>query len=234
MLKSILRSDAGSAVLTWVLRGYLGLLLATVRMDRRIDPAAAELIDSGKPFIGAFWHNRLGLIAAAWTRGRPMAMVHSSHGDGRMLGTALAAFISRPIEGSTRRNPLGALRGMLRALEDGLPVAATPDGPRGPRMRCQMGVVEAARISGAPVIPVAYSSRPRIQARSWDRFLVPLPFTRGVLILGAPVTVTTDAGARERNRARIEETLIRITDEADRTLGLEPIPPAPEKAKVRR
>lgn len=234
MLKSILRSDAGTAVLTWALRGYLRLLLATVRVAYRFDPQAAGLIDNGRPFIAAFWHNRLGLIAAGWTRGKPMAMVHSSHGDGRMLGAALSDFIARPIEGSTRRNPMAALRGMLRALDDGLPVAVTPDGPRGPRMRCQLGVIEAARRSGVPVIPVACSSRPRLQARSWDRFQIPLPFTRGVFLVGTPIHVSDDIGERERFRQTVEDTLNRMTDEADRALGLEPIAPAPEKAKARR
>ncbi|MDF1793823.1 MAG: lysophospholipid acyltransferase family protein [Thalassobaculaceae bacterium] len=230
MLKSILRSDAGAAVLTWILRGYLRLLLATLRLERRVDPAAAALIDSGKPFLGAFWHNRLGLIATAWARGRPMGMVHSSHGDGRMLGAALSDFISRPIEGSTRRNPMGALRGMLRALEDGVPVALTPDGPRGPRMRCQMGVVEAARRSGVAIIPVACSSRPRIQAGSWDRFLIPLPFTRGVVVIGTPIAVTGEVEDREPFRQQIEAALNAVTDAADSALGLPPIPPAPPRA----
>jgi len=231
MLKSILRSDAGVAVLTWLIRGYIGLLLATVRLERRIDPETARLFDSGKPFLGAFWHNRLGLIAAAWRDGKPMAMVHSSHGDGRMLGAALDKFITRPIEGSTRRNPLGALRGILRALDDGLPVAITPDGPRGPRMRCQPGVVEAARRSGVPVVPVACSSRPRLRANSWDQFLIPLPFTRGVIVYGAPIRLAGAVGEREALRRHLEETLTAVTDEADRLAGVEPIAAAPERPR---
>ncbi len=231
MLKPLLRSDLGIAVLTRLVRGYIRLLLATVRLERHMDPATAALIDSGRPFLGAFWHNRLGLIAAAWTRGRPMAMVHSSHGDGRLLGAALADFISRPIEGSTRRNPMGAMRGMLRALEAGVPVAITPDGPRGPRMRCQVGVIEAARRSGAPIIPVACSSRPRIRAGSWDRFLIPLPLTRGVVVYGAPIHVSDTADDRETARRRVEDALNAVTDEADRLVGATPIPPAAERPR---
>lgn len=233
MLKSILRSTIGTAALTKLIRVYIGLILATIRIERRVDPAAADLIDGSAPFLAVFWHNRLGLIPTTWHRGRPMAMVRSSHGDGRMLGGALSDFITRPIEGSTRRNPMAAMRGMLRALRDGLPVALTPDGPRGPRMRCQLGVIEAARRTGVPIIPAACSSRPRIQIRSWDRFLFPLPFTRAVVMIGAPMHVGPDEN-RETARLRVEQTLTRVTDEADRSLGLEPIPPAPERTKVRR
>lgn len=228
MLKSLIRSDIGRTVLTAVLRAYIRLLLATIRMDRHIDPETEAILAGGGPFLAVFWHNRLGLIASAWEVGRPLAMVHSSHGDGRMLGDALSDFITVPIEGSTRRNPMNAMRGILRALKDGYPVAITPDGPRGPRMRCQPGVVEAARRTGLPVLPVACSSRPRIQVGSWDRFLFPLPFTRGVTKIGAPIRIA-EADDREGARLRVEAVLTAVTDAADRHLGLEPIPPAPPK-----
>lgn len=229
MLKSILRSKTGAAIVTGALRAYIRLLLATIRMERRVDPEAAALMESGKPFLIVAWHNRLGLIASIWPEGKEIAMVRSSHGDGRMLGNALSHIITRPIEGSTRRNPMGAMRGMLKAIEDGLPVAVTPDGPRGPRMRCQPGVVEAARRTGVPVVPATCSSRPRIQTRSWDRFLVPLPFTRGIALIGAPLDLSDTGENRERARRRVEDALTELTDSADRLLGLEPIPPAQQK-----
>lgn len=228
MLKSIIRSDIGRTVLTEMIRAYIRLLLATIRIERHDDPDAAAILASGKPFLVVFWHNRLGLIPCTWPRGRPLAMVHSSHGDGRMLGQALSDFITVPIEGSTRRNPMNAMRGMLRALKDGYPVAITPDGPRGPRMRCQPGVIEAARRTGIPILPVTCSSRPRIQIGSWDRFLFPLPFTRCVVMIGAPIRIAKD-DAREDARLRVERELTAVTDAADRHLGLEPIPPAPPK-----
>lgn len=230
MLKSLLRSKTGAAIITGLLRAYIRLLLATIRLERKVDPAAATVIESGEPFLVVFWHNRLGLIAGAWSAGREIAMVRSSHGDGRMLGNALSHVVTRPIEGSTRRNPTAALRGMLRAVADGLPVAITPDGPRGPRMRCQLGVVDVARRTGLPIVTAACSSRPRIQTRSWDRFLVPLPFTRGIVSIGAPLDLSDTTEDREQARRRVEDALTALTDAADRHLGLEPIPPAPEPA----
>jgi lysophospholipid acyltransferase (LPLAT)-like uncharacterized protein len=98
-------------------------------------------------------------------------------------------------------------------------------------MRCQVGVVEAARRSGAPIIPVACSSRPRIQAGSWDRFLIPLPLTRGVVVYGAPIHVSDTAGDRETARRRVEDALNAVTDKADRLVGAPPIPPAAERPR---
>lgn len=234
MLKVFLRSELGIRITAWVLGAYIRLLTGTIRLERRIDPDAADLLEAGTPFLGVFWHNRLGLIAAAWERGKPVAMVQSEHGDSRILGSALSGYVTRPIFGSTRRNPMGALRGMMRAIEDGFVVALTPDGPRGPRMRCHIGVIEAARQTGVPVVPVAWSTRPRIVAGSWDRFLIPLPFTRGVLIFGAPLLIPPERADRETSRKLLEDALTAVTDQADRLVGSEPIQPAPETNRETR
>jgi lysophospholipid acyltransferase (LPLAT)-like uncharacterized protein len=234
MLKSFLKSERGITVAAWALGLYDRLLRATVRFTVTMHPDAQAVLDGQGPFLGVFWHNRLGLISAAWTPGRPVAMVQSEHGDSRMLGIALRSFVTRAIFGSSRRNPLGAYRGMLGALRDGLPVAITPDGPRGPRMRCQLGVIDAARQAQVPILPVALSTSPRVTAGSWDRFLVPLPFTRGVIVWGAPIHVPRDAKDREPWRLAVEMALNEITESADRAVGAEPIPPEDPRPARRR
>ena len=205
---------------------YIRLLRATVRFERDVQAESAALLAGDEPVIAVCWHNRLALVTAVWRRGKPVAMVQSEHGDSRLLGLAVADYITRPIYGSTRRNPLGAFRGMMRALSDGLSVGVTPDGPRGPRMRCQAGVIEAARRSGRPILPFAWSTAPRLVAGSWDRFLIPLPFTRGVILAGAPIRVPQDAEDVERWRVAVERVLTELTDEADRRVGRPAIPAA--------
>lgn len=230
MLKRLLKSEAGlraAGVLAgWIVR----LVCATTRWERVTDPDSAALLQGEQPIIGAFWHNRLMLIIAAWTKGKPVAMVMSEHGDSRILGIAVSAYITRPIWGSSRRNPLTALKGMLRALGDGLSVAITPDGPRGPRMRCRPGLVEAARLTGAPIVPGAWSVRRRKVLRSWDRFIVAWPFNRGVVVIGPPIRVPADAddAVLETFRRTVEEALNAVAAEADRRMGHAPIDPAPE------
>ncbi len=226
MLKAFQKSDAGLTILSWIVGLYIRLLRVSIRLERDLDPQAADLIAGEAPIIGAFWHNRLALITAAWPRGKPLAMVQSEHGDSRLLGNALADYVTRPVYGSTRRNPLGAFRGMLKALSDGLSVGITPDGPRGPRMRCQSGVIRAARRSGRPILPVAWSTAPRVVAGSWDRFLVPLPFTRGVILIGAPIWIPAEDEDIEHWRSRVEDALTALTDEADRRVGQPAIAPA--------
>lgn len=232
MLKRLLKSEAGLHAAGALAGAVVRLVGATTRWEWIADPESSALLHGDRPIIGAFWHNRLMLINAAWPKPKPVAMVMSTHGDSRILGIAVADTITRPIWGSSRRNPTAALKGMLRALDDGLSVAITPDGPRGPRMRCRPGLVEAARQSGAPILPAAWSVRRRTVLRSWDRFIVAWPFGRGVIVLGPPIRVPADAdaAAMEAGRRAVEDALDAVAAEADRRTGHAPIEPAPERS----
>lgn len=205
------------------------LVRSTTRWERVADPEAADLLAGPAPLIGAFWHNRLMLISATWPRPRPLAMVMSEHGDSRILGIAVADYVTRPIWGSSRRGAATALKGMLQALRDGISVGITPDGPRGPRMRCRRGLVQAAMRTGAPIVPAAWSVSRRTVARSWDRFVIAWPFGRGVIVYGPPIRVpaAADAATVESCRLAVEAALNAVTAEADRRMGHAPIEPAP-------
>ena len=131
---------------------------------------------------------------------------------------------------SSSKGGAGALRAMLKALKAGDCVGITPDGPRGPRMRASDGIVNVARMSGAPILPATFGvSRGRVLG-SWDRFLVAWPFGRGVIVWGQPIEVgrDADADALEDARARVEAGLNAVTREADRLSGRPPVEPADE------
>jgi lysophospholipid acyltransferase (LPLAT)-like uncharacterized protein len=123
---------------------------------------------------------------------------------------------------------------MVRALKRGEYMGITPDGPRGPRMRATPGAATAARLSGAVLLPVSYSATRRRVLGSWDRFVVPLPFSRGIIRVGAPIEVprdTDDAGL-EAVRQKLEVDLINLTMALDSELGVAPVEPAPNAADL--
>ncbi len=107
-------------------------------------------------------------------------------------------------------------------MKDGYDVGITPDGPRGPRRRVKPGVIAAARFTGLPIIPVAFSARPARRLGSWDRTLVPFPFSRGLFVCGEPLRVARDIGQEEQDRLRtlLESEIDRLTDLADTRVGL--------------
>lgn len=191
--------------------------------------------DAGRPFILAFWHGRLLMIPCCWRRGLIMNMLISQHPDGDFIARTISHLGLRAVRGSTAKSGKrgkgggGAYRLMIRQLARGECAGITPDGPRGPRMRAADGVISLARLSGAPIIPVTYSASLRMNANSWDRFLIALPFTRGVIIWGEAIHVPAGADAQTRNHALqlVEDTLNRITREADMACGHQPVEPAP-------
>lgn len=232
MTKRLLKNDRVRSALCWVVALYIRLVHRTGRWTV-VGRAIPEAVwNDGRPFILSFWHGRLLMMPRAWPEEHPIHMLISQHRDGQLIARTVGHFGIRTAAGSSSRGGSGALRTMLKALKSGENVGITPDGPRGPRQRASDGVIHIARMSGAPVIPLAYAARRRRLLGSWDRFMVPLPFTRGVFVWGEPLTVPRDAGEADiaRLRGELEERMNALTAEADRLVGQptttpEPVPP---------
>ncbi len=214
---------------------YIRFVHATSRWRVEGGEHPAALWDREAPFIVAFWHGRLLLMPYCWRRGKAIEMLISHHRDGQLIARTIGHFDFRTIAGSTSRGGSAALRAMLRSLKRGGHVGITPDGPRGPCMRAGGGIADIARLADAPVVPVAFATARRAVLGSGDRFIVALPFSRGVFVWGAPIEVPKGADKRAREAARrlIEERLNAVTAEADRLVGQNLIEPAPvEQAPI--
>lgn len=233
-LKQILRHDWVRAVLGAVLAAYIRLVHATSRWRIEGAEIPAQFWDEGKPFILAFWHGRLLMMPYCWRKGAPLRMLISQHPDGRFIAHTIRHFGLDTVAGSSSRGGAAALRVILKSLGDKICVGFTPDGPRGPRMRASTGVVQAARLSGAPIVPCAFATNRRRVLPSWDRFILALPFSRGAFIWGPPITIDRHAGNDEVEAARrqVEDQLNAITASADRLVGVEPVQPAPLPASA--
>jgi lysophospholipid acyltransferase (LPLAT)-like uncharacterized protein len=230
----LMRRPAVSAVLSWLAARYIQLVWATGKW--RIDniDIADRLVADGTPFIACFWHGRMLMIPNAWKYDAKMSILISHHRDGVFISRTLAHLGIGTIAGSTSRGGAGALVAMVRSLKRGEYLGITPDGPRGPRMRAAPGAAAAARLSGAVLLPVSYGAARRRVLGSWDRFVVPLPFSRGIVRLGKPIEVPQDADetALEVIRLKLENDLITLTTALDRELGVVPVEPAPNTAQL--
>ncbi len=231
LAQRLLASTAARAAIAWSAALYIHLVFRTNRWDRRGFEAPQRLIAAGRPFIFCLWHGRLAMVVCARLRGGRYAALVSTHRDGRLIAAILGCFGIRIVGGSTFRGGRAALQGCVEALRIGENVGITPDGPRGPRMRATAGPIEIARRAGAPILPVSWSVTRRRVLRSWDRFLLPLPFGRGVFIVGEPLEVpaTSEPQASEAARQELERRLNDITREADRATGHAPVEPDPSE-----
>lgn len=226
----LMRRPAVSAILSWFAAGYIRLVWITGRWRIENAEIADRMVADGTPFIACFWHGRMLMIPNAWRYDARMSILISHHRDGVFISRTLAHLGIGTIAGSSSRGGAGALAGMVRALKRGEYMGITPDGPRGPRMRAAAGAAAAARLSGATLLPVSYSAARRRVLNSWDRFVVPLPFSRGIVRIGTPIEVPRDADEKRLDVARreLEDALTALTMELDAELGVDPVDPAPE------
>lgn len=226
--KCLLRTRWVSAALSRLVAGYISFVHATTRWRVIGDEYPRALREANKPFIIAFWHGRILLMPKVWDTGKHVSMLISHHRDGRLIADVVQNFGIRTVAGSSSSGGSQALRTIIRRLEDGECVGITPDGPRGPRMRASEGFIDIARLANVPVLMVALSVRRGRILRTWDRFLLALPFTRGVVIWSAPVTIEgrLDRPALEHERRRVEQCMNGLVAEADRLCGRDPVEPA--------
>lgn len=186
---------------------------------------AAHLEDrlfTGQPAIIAYWHRHqlfcwryLRLLIG---RGARIGWLISASVDGE-VPTQIANSIGGGIvfRGSTTAGGSEALRGMCKAvMRENTSIATTPDGPQGPVSKFKPGIVKLAQLSGAPLVPVAWAARRAWVLRTWDRFVIPKPFTKIVIAVGEPVEVPrkADDAEVEKIQARMEAKMQALFDEA--------------------
>lgn len=166
------------------------------------------------------WHNRLALcmkmnsmIGRRHYKAAGMAGLVSASRDGAFLSAILKRFGVQSVRGSTSRRGPQAMLELVTMIERGYDVTITPDGPRGPCYTVQDGVLALAQVTGLPVVPVSYHLDRKIQLKSWDRFQIPLPFSRCEIVIGRMTHVPRESCPvrRESLRREFETELRAIT-----------------------
>ncbi len=198
-----------------LLYGMVRGICSTLRFDIRDFPAD----DHKLIFCG--WHGR-SFTFSDYFRNRGWTVVISHSSDGEMQTRIFGRLGFKIIRGSTGRGGVRALVEAIRTLREGGTMAMTPDGPRGPSGVVQGGVMKMAEKSGAGLVPVGIAVSPRFVAKkSWDRYIVPIPFGKCLMIFGSPLFVPVDATEEqvEQIRLKLEQEIHRLEQEAERTLG---------------
>jgi len=214
------------AVLTPVLVGILKLIWGSFRIEVHGEERFRELSNSGQPVVFAIWHE--GLLVICWYAARLLGegvkatFLISPSVDGEVGVQLLAWFGGIAVRGSARRSGAAALRGLMGAIRrDGQSPFITLDGSKGPRGYCKPGAIAVARMAGVPIVPIGCAARRSWRLPSWDRHLVPKPFSRVALVVGEPYTVPRklDDGALEEQRSGLEGRVNRLMQEAEERVG---------------
>ena len=178
-----------------------------------------DLREAGRAPILALWHGRI-LPATLYWRDRGVVAMTSENFDGEWVAQLMARFGYRAARGSTSRGGARALAQLRRELRAGHTAAFTVDGPRGPARVAQPGAVWLAAATGHPVLPFHIEADRYWSAHSWDRTLIPKPFSRVAVAIGDPFQVAgTDDEAVERNRRELEDRLAALERRCMALLG---------------
>lgn len=178
--------------------------------------------DAPGPVVFCVWHNRLFLSPVVYDKWqkrlgmkRHIAGLVSASRDGGMLAAVFEKFGMTAVRGSSSRRGAQALLEMTSKAEEGHDLSVTPDGPRGPCYNVQHGVVSLSQVTGNPVLPVSFKIGWKISLKSWDRFQIPLPFSRCDIKVGKLLQVERDISkaGREKARQELERRMNEITED---------------------
>lgn len=220
----------------------MALVTRTMRWTIEGDLRAKEIWETSNGIIVAGWHSRILLLPSGWTKlmrkwpGRtaPSAMLISLSPDAEPVARAIRHLGLEAIRGSSnhkrKRKDKGGVKAVaeaIRKLKSGAAVCITPDGPRGPMQRAQAGPVLLGQRANAPILPYALAASPSKRLKTWDRFIIPFPFTKGAIVFGEPIE-TTRGDDSNAMRALLETRLNEVTARAEKLVGTEILSPAAE------
>jgi lysophospholipid acyltransferase (LPLAT)-like uncharacterized protein len=177
--------------------------------------------------VYTLWHGQM--LPVVWAHRQPTSVIVSEHRDGEIIARILGRLGFGTVRGSSSRGGARALLEAIQVLKQGIDLAITPDGPRGPRHAYAPGALLAAFRAGAALIPIVAHVDRKWQLRSWDRFEIPKPFARITVLYGTPVVpIAADARAAAELTGMFQQ---RMLDELERASSLAqgmwsaPLPP---------
>lgn len=206
-------------LLIWLVPRLIKLIIAflshTIRWQRvgdAYDPADPER------HIFAFWHARILMMGVALKGCRGYTLI-SEHRDGGYIADTLHLQGFRTIRGSSTRGGARALLQMVRTFQrENCDFGITPDGPKGPREKVQLGTIQLAKKTGLPIRPVIWATKRQWRiTSSWDHFYIPKPFTAGVIVYGEAVNVTADGD--DEALQRVQQAMDATQQAADSYFG---------------
>ena len=144
--------------------------------------------NNDKPFILAFWHSQLMMIGFAWKKKQNVNILASSHSDGR-FGAIVGKYFNLNNIQTSEKNKSVSLRSVFKLLNDNNYIGITPDGPRGPKEIVSEGIIKIAKSSKVPIIPIGFWSSKNFKLKSWDSFLITLPFSKCSFVWNKPLEI---------------------------------------------
>lgn len=164
-------------ILVYIVWLYTRLLFLTCKIKRVGNKEAIAYIQSNKPVLLLGWHSRFLVFPSIAKELGSFSALVSSHRDGNALKKYLEMHPIKVVQGSSRRGALAAVKQLMHELKQGQNLVITPDGPLGPRFKVKGSIVSIIKKSQVPFTLMCYSATKCIKLNTWDKFIIPLPFS---------------------------------------------------------
>lgn len=196
---------------------FIRLLFSTISVREIPNDYSRKLKRQGKCVIYALWHAHI-LIPVYASRNLGIKALISQHRDGEYIAQIVQWLGFDVARGSTTRGGAKALLSIIKKIkEEAVSLAITPDGPKGPRFVAQSGAIILGQKTGFPIIPVSLGLTKYWELPSWDRFRIPKPFSKAMIIYGNPITIPSklEKPEVEEYRELLEKVLLKIGNEVE-------------------
>ena len=205
-------------VVPYLLYGVVYLWCATLRMKNLNSEVENQIKSLTGPYILTLWHGRIFYLFY-YLRNRPdYFLLISPSADGDLLAKLARLMGYSVIRGSTFKKAVPAARSLIRILRSGKRIIIIADGSRGPCCVAQSGSIQLAGITKMPLFPMTFSAKNKVTLNTWDKFILPLPFTRCSINFGTPINLASRASEEliEEKRLELETQLNQLSSECDK------------------
>lgn len=190
---------------------YIGFRLwcmtLSVHLNENINPF------KDRSYILTLWHSRIFYIFYFYRQRKDIFLLISPSKDGDLLANVAHLLGYSVIRGSSYKKAVPAARSLIKILRRNQIIFVVADGSRGPRHKAQPGSLQLSSLTGAPVVPMSWDAKSKIELNSWDRFVLPLPFSRISFRIGNPIQVPPDLPAEilQEKQSELENALNCLT-----------------------
>ena len=176
----------------YILGFFTFLYIRTVNLTSSIqfenESIPKQFWSNDKPFILAFWHSQLMMIGFSWKKNKNVNILASGHSDGK-FGAIVGKYFNLNNIQTSKKNKSISLKSIFKLLNDNNYIGITPDGPRGPKEIVSEGIIKIAKSSKVPIIPIGFWSSKNFKLKSWDSFLITLPFSKCSFVWNKPLEI---------------------------------------------
>ena len=221
VIKRFSKTHIGQKLIGFLFYSITSLISRSIRWEYLVQNEKSNIFNSNKEYIFCCWHNKLFLGPHLLPRNRVINALQSSHSDGMVTSLAFKYLGMNVILGSSKKGGMQAFRKMVKCIKLGESVAITPDGPKGPKEKVKEGIIKLAQITETSIIPLVWTTNKFKLINSWDNFVIPYPFSKGVYSFGKPIYVKKQINEYELETARqnLENEIKRLTKEVENKLN---------------